>query len=122
MLKFEAEITDNFKKIYGIGKQIETLLLDPESMDDSGAEKILSLYRERKPYFSKVSDLISADRNGDKKIGADLETWQKKLKPLLEQEARLEELLKDSLVNLQEKLRTSVQGKSLLLYSKGKIK
>lgn len=117
MLKFEHEITDTFRSIHAIGKEIE-ILLDSKDFDDITSVKILELYKSRKPYFDKASKLIESDRNGDGIISSDIDKWQKKLKPLIEHDKRIANRLSSELERVKSKIQDSASSRSLLVYSR----
>jgi hypothetical protein len=119
MLKFEAELADNFKKIYAIGSEIKSLLNEQDKMDELVADKILELYKSRQPHFARISQLIAGDSEGEGKIKANLEKWREQLRPLIAQDRELQTLLGEALSHTKSKLMDNAKGKGLALYSKG---
>lgn len=120
MLKFEQELADNLGMIYKLGNKIISMLsAEPDKQEDYG-DKILELYRERKPYFDNVSSILANNKEASHAIKNNLDSWQEKIKPLIKQDELLQSLLAERLEKTKHKLKLSTQGKSLLVYSKGK--
>lgn len=120
MLKFEVELADNFMKVYAIGSEIKSILDNGDDVDADMADKVLELYRSRKPHFDRISQLIALDSESEGKIKANLDSWQEQLRPMLKQDKELTALLQSRLAETKKKIIDNAKGKSLMLYSKGK--